>query len=457
MGGKTSKSQEYEDAIQYFTLSELQAARDLFRKISGSEKSSYSETDFQKFTEKTLTKDLSNNLFNACSNIIFGREETVNIDEEAFVIFLYYATKGSASDKAKLFSLACSKSITKHSLEKITTELLLSYEKCMELRGDYTSWTFNSNSDYRTFSRYLLSSLQGNNPELHLILSEVEDCLRHSPILLKICDYVFKTVLNSESEGLSDMDLTPSERFQLPCANDVNWSKFRTQLTLSSLTLLMQHLPMNMTKRWTLLFNSEVHGQSFSTFVKNVVDKGPCILIVKDTRGHIFGGYTSTNLSIGPSFFGDDSSFLFTLSPDFAIYTSSGFNSHFVYFNQHQETMPNGFGMGGQLKYFGLWLDSDFGKGHSKAKPSSTTFKSPQLSAEDEFEIDILEVWSVSKPKVYNNGNESDEEIKQSILDKDPEAKAMLSLLDKGPVSEGLREHDMTADIPEEHSIPSVM
>lgn len=47
--------------------------------------------------------------------------------------------------------------------------------------------------------------------------------------------------------------------------------------------------------------------------------------------------------------------------------------------------------------------------------------------------------------------------MKQSILDKDPEAKAMLSLLDKGPVSEGLREHDMTADIPEEHSIPSVM
>lgn len=68
--------------------------------------------------------------------------------------------------------------------------------------------------------------------------------------------------------------------------------------------------------------------------------------------------------------------------------------------------MPNGFGMGGQLKYFGLWLDSDFGKGHSKAKPQSTTFKSPQLSADEEFEIDSLEVWNVGRMRKCNDGNE---------------------------------------------------
>lgn len=52
-------------------------------------------------------------------------------------------------------------------------------------------------------------------------------------------------------------------------------------------------------------------------------------------------------------------------------------------------------GMGGQHDYFGLWVDSDYGKGHSKAKPRCTTYNSPQLSAKENFTLDALEVWAV--------------------------------------------------------------
>jgi hypothetical protein len=52
-------------------------------------------------------------------------------------------------------------------------------------------------------------------------------------------------------------------------------------------------------------------------------------------------------------------------------------------------------GFGGQLWYFGLWLDSEFDKGQSKAEPKCTTFGSPQLSAGSDFEIDTIEVWGV--------------------------------------------------------------
>lgn len=52
-------------------------------------------------------------------------------------------------------------------------------------------------------------------------------------------------------------------------------------------------------------------------------------------------------------------------------------------------------GMGGQHDYFGLWVDSDYGKGHSKAKPRCTTYNSPQLSAKENFTLDALEVWTV--------------------------------------------------------------
>ena len=52
-------------------------------------------------------------------------------------------------------------------------------------------------------------------------------------------------------------------------------------------------------------------------------------------------------------------------------------------------------GMGGQHGYFGLWIDVDFGKGHSKAKPTCTTYGSPQLSAQEDFQFQKLEVWAV--------------------------------------------------------------
>lgn len=54
--------------------------------------------------------------------------------------------------------------------------------------------------------------------------------------------------------------------------------------------------------------------------------------------------------------------------------------------------------MGGQLNYFGLWLDENFGSGHSRGQPSCTTYGSPPLSAEEEFKIDRLEAWGVGVP-----------------------------------------------------------
>lgn len=51
--------------------------------------------------------------------------------------------------------------------------------------------------------------------------------------------------------------------------------------------------------------------------------------------------------------------------------------------------------MGGQHSYFGLWIDADFGKGHSKAKPTCTTYNSPQLSATENFQFQKMEVWAV--------------------------------------------------------------
>ena len=56
-------------------------------------------------------------------------------------------------------------------------------------------------------------------------------------------------------------------------------------------------------------------------------------------------------------------------------------------------------GLGGQLDYFGLWIDNSFNHGHSKAVPKCTTYGSPQLSGQTQFEVEALEVWGVGPEK----------------------------------------------------------
>lgn len=77
-------------------------------------------------------------------------------------------------------------------------------------------------------------------------------------------------------------------------------------------------------------------------------------------------------------------------------------------------------GMGGQHHYFGLWVDVDFGKGHSKAKPTCTTYNSPQLSAHEDFRFEKMEVWAVgdaSHSKLVSVGHFSTSSASPLLLD----------------------------------------
>lgn len=67
-------------------------------------------------------------------------------------------------------------------------------------------------------------------------------------------------------------------------------------------------------------------------------------------------------------------------------------------------------GLGGQLNYFGLWIDYTFNSGHSKAVPKCTTYGSPQLSGSQEFVVDHIEVWAVGPEKKSHDSD--DEEVR---------------------------------------------
>ena len=115
------------------------------------------------------------------------------------------------------------------------------------------------------------------------------------------------------------------------------------------------------------------------------------------------------------------------------IYHSTPFNSNYQYFNLKQKTLPNGLGMGGQLDYFGLWIDSEFGL--VKTSPSCSTFHAPQLG-ELEGNIDKIEVFGLGELK------QEDEELGASVLDMDPEAQAVMEMMGKTFHSKVIREVD---------------
>jgi len=207
----------------------------------------------------------------------------------------------------------------------------------------------------------------------------------------------------------------------------------KTSLSLLQVLFLNSQLPHEMRHIWRPLFNTDVHGESFSKFTGCIINQGPSIVVVWDDQGNVFGGFATDSWTLGPKFCGKPETFLFHLHPKMNIYDTTPYNNNYQYFNLKQKTMPNGLGMGGQLEYFGFWIDSEFGI--VKTSPTCSTYHSPQLG-QLEGKIKKLEVFGVGDLK------EEDIEAGRSVLDMDPEAQAVLEMMGKTFHSKVIREVD---------------
>ncbi|KAG0255989.1 hypothetical protein BG011_004825 [Mortierella polycephala] len=183
-----------------------------------------------------------------------------------------------------------------------------------------------------------------------------------------------------------------------------------------------------------LLFSSKTSGASFSTLLQKTMYQGPTLVVMKDEDGYIFGAYADQDWEQGPKFYGTDRSFLFTIRPNFRIYRPSRVNNNFQYLDSGTKTLPNGMGFGGQLRYFGLWLASDFQNGQSAAEPLCSTYQSPRLSKQQNFKLDEMEVWQVHPSLI-----ERDEAPKHSAMDAHPDAVALLEMANRKMYAKDVR------------------
>ena len=168
-------------------------------------------------------------------------------------------------------------------------------------------------------------------------------------------------------------------------------------------------------KEWELIYSTGKNGKNWTIFLEKVVLPESCIILIRDSQDFLFGVYIDQGLCINPKFHGNSRNFLFTLEPKIDFYYSTGLNSNYQYLNSGTQTLPNGIGFGGQLDYFGLFLNTDL-CGRCDADPISTTFNNPILSSEKEFTVKSIEIISIRQRET------SIEEETESILKNEQDA-----------------------------------
>ncbi|KAH3772580.1 MTOR-associated protein MEAK7-like [Dreissena polymorpha] len=445
MGGHESKEKEAQ-ILDIFSQEERVHVHALFLKIVGNQHA-LTEPFLKKYVTSWLPQidQLWRTIYECQVNK--GHVKDNKVSELRFGAFLGQVFKGNYGEKANILSLLSGQVGSQVHLYQLY-KTVCSFVQCyLDITAkDHATWKCSCNADdVGRMSQNILaldSIPRADDTSQYRDCYEVENWIAREPMFLRMFDRVFHKIFPVLAKHNQD---TMLESF-LPVVTNVDWSKTSTILDTLSISFINRNIPREQQKTWRLLYSNRIHGDSFSQLTRFIMGKGPSVMVVQDSNGHLFGCYVSTSWEIKPTFYGGENCFLFTLKPRYGAYNTTGYNNNFMYLNQGQETLPNGLGLGGQLEYFGLWIDSSFNSGHSKAKPKCTTYGSPQLSCHPEFTVECLEVWAVG-PEKKKNDSDDEEEAKTSILDKDLAAKAILELAGKTQHSEGIR--DLIEDEPE--------
>ncbi|XP_029463955.1 MTOR-associated protein MEAK7 isoform X2 [Rhinatrema bivittatum] len=451
-----AESSSYQKCLLRFLPEEQREIDGTFDNLAGlnNEKASRKTVNLQMlkaFVCKGFPESMTIRLYDGMRSIsVTGKASGLSdqISKEQFIVFLSDVLRGTAEEKSFIvlrMILGDDREIVKgRQVQEFTEDLVATVVYLLKHKKLLKGWNPEKIRDHvaggKILATQLLSELRPAGgqelAELQLInstydRSAIENWIFKTPQISTFLSVIVTqslSVMQTHTENQTDIvNLIPKCRGNKKIA-------FVSLLDFPSIMYINSHLPAELQHQWRLLFSSQVHGESFSKLCGQIVNQGPCLLVLKDSEGFIFGGFASQTWDVKPQFQGDNRCFLFSMFPCLEVYTHTGYNDHYMYLNHGQQTMPNGLGMGGQHNYFGLWIDSNFGNGHSKAKPRCTTYNSPQLSAQDNFLLDVLEVWAVGdlQESLIFKG-------KTSILDVDPEAQALLEMTGKSRQSEGLR------------------
>jgi hypothetical protein len=152
-------------------------------------------------------------------------------------------------------------------------------------------------------------------------------------------------------------------------------------------------------QRWKRLYGLERDGDSFGACLRIIDNIAPTLLVVKTTRGDVFGGYADSpwhSQDLGSNrFYGGAQACLFKIVSGDAdnndrikVFRWSGANRYIQLCDRTRKMIA--FGGGGAHGAFGLCVEEDFLKGSTG---SCDTFDNEPLCDQENFEIMDLEFW----------------------------------------------------------------
>jgi hypothetical protein len=160
-----------------------------------------------------------------------------------------------------------------------------------------------------------------------------------------------------------------------------------------------------------LIYSIAVHGANINTFYDRMVESGPTIMILQDSKGSKFGCFCLEEWRPRHTYYGSAASFVFILSPNHACYRyNDNHNANSLSHGQYFMLAKNDFiAMGGgnestskplnsannsaatSSNGFAIWLDNSFYRGRSLF---CNTFNSPCLASSVDFTVSEMEVWA---------------------------------------------------------------
>ena len=96
--------------------------------------------------------------------------------------------------------------------------------------------------------------------------------------------------------------------------------------------VLAYHLPGAIRlSKWSLLYTPSKNGYSHLTFFDKLDGNVETLLVIKDTRGYVFGAFMTEEWRMTSSFYGDGYSFVFTFrdGDDLELYPATGDNDNY--------------------------------------------------------------------------------------------------------------------------------
>ena len=259
-----------------------------------------------------LTETIDPNRILSALSVVVAPDGTVtpptnHVTYSNYVQNVSWLVKGSPQQRSKLFSQLIKPPL---SIEKVEN-LLLSFLRFMLTPNKLSSAHFPQHRHWPSSEESLMGvvshvtqSLKTGSQTLDKV--EIQIWLEASPLANFIIRSFFKLSfilpLSTLHEALDDDETLLPDVVIHP---KLNVSMTSSVLDHGSMLYIHSLLPHELKGCVYPLFSTKLHGESFATLCRQILDRGPALLVIKDTNGHVFGGVTFDSWKFTPTFIGN--------------------------------------------------------------------------------------------------------------------------------------------------------